>query len=71
MKKFIEGGNIEAGYTSDETHGIFIDSNGNESQGTPGIVRHDAEWAEISVEVCGGYMVFDSVTEYNVWKKQI
>ena len=61
--------------SSDEVYGpvssgTFIDSDGDEHEGMPGVVAHDCPWAEIAVEVEGGYMVFDNKSEYEAWKNQ-
>jgi len=68
--QFVAGGDIEITY-EEETAGTFIDSDGDHHNGLPGIVVHDAPWAWVAVEVEGGYQVFESITDFEIWANQI
>lgn len=61
-------GSEAVGYSS--APGRYIDVDGEEFDMLPGIVVHDAPWASIAVEVEGGYMAFESVTDYEIWENQ-
>ncbi len=61
----------------DCTAGMFVDADGDEHSGIPGIVAHDAPWAAVCVVVDGGnigetcYKCFESVDDYRTWSRQI
>jgi hypothetical protein len=33
--------------------------------------KNRATWAAKIIKVCGGYMAFESVADYQIWKNQI
>lgn len=68
--QFIKHGDYEADYEA-STHGTYIDEDGDEFTGLPGVVVHDAPYTSVAVEVEGGYMAFESVDDYNTWKNQV
>lgn len=63
-----EDGSEAVGYAG--AVGRFINADGDEFDTLPGIVVYDAPWASVAVEVEGGYMAFESVTDYETWNNQ-
>jgi hypothetical protein len=50
-------------------YGAYINLDGDEFEGLPGIVADRAPWAIIAINTESGYMAFGSVFDYNVWKR--
>jgi len=69
--QFIDTTNTgETYYTCLGEIGTYIDEEGDEFDGMPAIVLHDAPWATICVAVDGGYCVFESNDDYETWSNQ-
>jgi len=72
-KQFVRSGvncENELGFDGPANFGKFIDCDGDEFDGLPALVVHDAPWAAIAVEVDGGYLAFESVIDYQTWFSQ-
>ena len=63
-KQFVEGGDLSG--LSDQP-GRFIDAEGEEFGTLPGLVAQNAPWACIAVEVEGGFLAFESDSDYEIW----
>ena len=58
-------------------YGLFVDADGNEHDGIPGIIANEVPWAGVCVVVDGGgigetcYKCFESINDYRVWSDQV
>ncbi len=68
---FVESDDHQFDPNTEPAKGLFIDADGDRFDEMPKQVTHDAPWAEVAVEVEGGYQAFESYSDYETWSKQV
>ena len=71
MRQQFIGTDLDAERTLSATQtGAFIDCDGDEHIGTPGLVADVCPWVAVTVEVEGGYHAFESADDAKIWLAQ-